>query len=275
MSSRLHYKCVPTGLEDKSTRMDTKLSEVLPQLEQAVELLRVNVGGITGTARVSRKRAYKSLLLEDYREVTIIFRRILGTLQRLQPIQDQVFREGNASTTLVQQMLNETSTFAVDVKSLYLWTAHISDVFAKSGAAVDLAELERISLFRHKFITHVHQTPVFEKSTTIRAGVKYHLENEHIEVLFHSMFFRKSHFRGMKRLVRRVSLFVPELAHEGNYWNQLYILYRRLNAITDKSLRREVQIKIFELGNSSEPPSVLAQALLTALRSFLTLKDFR
>lgn len=256
-----------------------KLSDVLPELHAEIERFRKRIGGFDVKARRTEKRAYQFLLYENYQEVEVIFRRLIVSLQQVEKIQAQLWpKEGQPALPhdlqrqFIAAMRSVTETFPVDVKSMYLWTAQIADIYSKSGSSVDVSELKRIALLRHNFITHVHETPLFQQAVTTRSGHTFHPGNEHVELLFHPFIFKDRYFKGLSRLAKKTSVFIPELKGKENHWDRLYTLYRGLNRIPDQALRRDVQKKIFALGNATEPPVVLAQALLVALQAFLKLR---
>jgi hypothetical protein len=148
-----------------------KLSDVIPLLEQEIQTRARTVRPIGPRSRVSRKRAYTVLLFENYAAVVIILKRIAVAIRRVGQIQHSLFPPNAAKNlpeleteTLVTETLDLLKHLDVDIKSLYLWTALITDIFERSPVKVELLELKRISLFRHKFITHIHDNkPFFER----------------------------------------------------------------------------------------------------------------
>jgi hypothetical protein len=252
------------------------LSDLLPELEEEILKTGKTVRPIGPRSHLSKKRAYTLLLLENYNEVVLILRRILTTLIKVAGLQKLLFPSQSAETylsesekqILIKEQFNLTASLPVDVKSLYLWTAQITDIFDKSGVYIDLSELQRISLFRHNFITHIHETMFFETSLSTKAGTKFHPGHEEVEILYHPFFFSKRRFVGLKSIIKRAVPYIPELAIEENIWEQLYTLYRQMNKITDRDIQRSAKKIIFKLGNATESPVIIAAALLIALKTY-------
>ena len=151
------------------------------------------------------------------------------------------------------------------MKALYIWTTFITDVLRDTRAAICFDELDRISLFRHKLITHVHETPLFRSSHTTKSGTLYNLKLEVIEDMYQPFDFRDRRFAGLKTLVRQASSFIPELLHEKNRFNQIKFLYRDLNNISNAQLKRSVKKFVFKVGLPTDSPGVIADALLQGL----------
>src|ERR1051325_10223438 len=195
----------------KGKNRGIKLSEVLPDLEKEIEKAGKFVRVVNQKSRWSKKRAYTLLLLGTYSEVLLIFKRILESLNELAEIQSRIRYEEIPEDEkaeremLVMRSFDLVALLRVDIKALYIWTAQITDIFKDSGAKVDLKELDRISLFRHKLITHVHETPFFKSSLTTKSGTTYNPKEEFIEDMYLPFDFRDSRFVGLEVLVRKAS----------------------------------------------------------------------
>ncbi len=156
-------------------------------LEKEIKKAGKSVRAINQNSRWSKKSAYTLLLLGNYSEVLLIFKRILDSLNEIADIQGRIkydeIPEGERAErdALALRKFDLIAFLRLDIKALYLWTAQITDIFNDSGARVDLEELERISLFRHKLITHVHETPFFKSSLTTKSGTTYNPKEEFIE----------------------------------------------------------------------------------------------
>lgn len=249
-----------------------RISDIVPELEKEILKKDKTIKPFRTRSRWTKKRAYTLLLVENYKEVVLILKRIISTLTRLGAIQDKISSSPTTGQTLRQvegeyhYLLNVS--LPVDVKCLYLWTAQITNIFIKSGVGIDLAELKRISLVRHKFITHIHENVFFKKSLLTRGGSIFRTESEHVAILFHPFLYSKNKFTGMKAVVKKATPYIPELATENNTWKQHYILYRHLNKITDPELKENVKKFIIKSGIATEPPALIANALLAALKKY-------
>lgn len=246
-----------------------KLSEIIPKLEKEIIRVRLTVTPLINRSRFSKKRAFKLLILHNYNEVVLILKRILNTLERIKEINEDLINESLREIEdekLILEHISLTSYLIVDVKSLYLWVAHIKDVMEKSGVAIDLSELYRISFLRHKFITHIHDQPFFMNHLETIWALMFNFENENVEILFHHHYSKKR-FKDFKSIVKKAKSFIPEFASERNYWHQLYLLYSNRNKISDKNIEKDVNEMITRVGIKTEPPNVIAAALLDVLRN--------
>ncbi|OLE53385.1 MAG: hypothetical protein AUG51_13195 [Acidobacteria bacterium 13_1_20CM_3_53_8] len=258
----------------KGKNRGIKLSEVLPNLKKEIEKAGKSIRPINQNSRWSKKRAYTLLLLENYIEVLLIFKRILDSLNELADIKsrvkfDEIPEDERAEReALMMRTFDLLAFLRLDIKALYIWTAQITDIFKDSGVKIDLEELNRISLFRHKLITHVHETPFFKSSLTTKSGTTYNPKEEFIEDMYLPFDFRNSRFVGLQTLVRKATSFIPELGQEKNRFERIKILYRQVNKIADNELKRNVKKFIFKVGLPTDSPGIIAVALLQALKNY-------
>jgi hypothetical protein len=251
-----------------------KLSDVLPELEKEIERAGRRIRPITKHSRRSEKRAYAILLLGNYSEVVLILRRLLDNLNEIADLQARIKydevpeAERPENERLAMRTFDLVALLRLDMKALYVWTAFITDVLRDTGRPIRLDELNRISLFRHKLITHVHETPFFKSSHTTKSGTKYNPKQELIEDQYLPFDFRDRRFAGLKTLVRQASSFIPELLDENNRFEQIKILYRRINSISNADLKRRVKKFVFRVGLPTDSPGVIASALLDGLNEY-------
>ena len=153
---------------------------------------------------------------------------------------------------------------------MYLWTAQIKDIYSKSGSKIDLSELHRISLVRHKFITHIQETPYFKTSLHIQFGMILGAkDSDEVKMIFHSLRNSKNKFSKLNSVRKKALPYITELKNEPNVWNQINLFYSQINKITKKSIKEEVEkIILPKLGLTTEPPTILAKALLVAIKSY-------
>jgi len=264
----------PRNVEPSSLKGEIKLSEILPDLEKEIERVGKSIGPINPHSRRSEKRAQTILLLENYTEAVLILRRILEGLNELDNLIARIKArkisdaEKPERERLGRRMSNLVRLLRLDMKALYIWSALITDIFKKTGAPVNLAELERISLFRHKLITHVHDTPFFRSSLTTKSGMTYSPKLEIVEDMYFPWDFRNRRFIGLRNLVRKASSFIPELARETNRFEQIKFLYRGINKISDVQLKRDVKKFVFKVGLPTDSPGNIANALLQGLKEY-------
>jgi hypothetical protein len=251
-----------------------KLSQVLPNLEKEIERAGKSIRPIKEGSRRSKKRAHTMLLLGNYSEALLILRRILENLNEIADLQGRIklgkieAAERPENERLIIRSFDLVALLRLDMKALYIWTALITDVLRDSGAAVCLDELDRIALFRHKLITHVHETPFFKSSLTTKSGTMYNPTLELIEDRYLPWDFRDRRFVGLKTLVRKASSFIPELLNEKNRFEQIKILYRRINGISNGQLKRDVKKFVFKVGFPTDSPGVIADALFQGLKEY-------
>lgn len=258
-------------------KQEIKLSEILPEFEKEVNKLVEYRRGVTNNSRRSNKRAYNALLKENYTEVILVSKRILTGLKEIDIVSKQIFdpdiiNKTKTFTPEERQILGSQHTsilsyLQLDIKILYLLTALIFDIFRKSKAKIDLKELERISLFRNQLITHIHTTPLFNTAISTKHGTLYHPEKEKFEVMYTSPVDTDSKFKGLNKLVKKATVFIPDLANEINHYERIKIIYRQLDKISDRRLRKDITDFFFKVGLTTENPAVIAQALFQALKS--------
>jgi hypothetical protein len=251
-----------------------KLSEVLPDLEKEIERVGKSIRPINERSRRGKKRAQTLLLLGNYSEVVLILRRILESLNEIVVLQARIKydeipeAEKPERERLIRRSFDLVALLRLDMKALYIWTALITDILRNSGTPIDLDELDRISLFRHKLITHVHETFFFKSSLTTKSGTMYHPKLEIVEDMYLPFDFSNRRFVGLHSLVRKASSFIPELVQETNRFEQIKLLYRGINRISNAQLKRSVKKFVFKVGLPTDSPGVIANALLQGLRDY-------
>lgn len=251
-----------------------KLSAIILDIEIEIRRSGKYVRPIGESSRWGRKRAYTLLLLVNFQEVVLVLKRIDATFKELADLQPRLVTgklpdsEEVKRETLIRRNFELVSLLSLDMKTLYMWAALITDILSKSNSTIDLRELDRIALFRHKLITHVHTTPFFRASLTTRSGTKYAPDKEMIEDLYVPWDFRDKRFVGLESLVQKASLFIPELKVEKNRFERIKIMYQRVNEIVDQALKRKVLKFIFRVGVGTDSPGVIAEALYIALRDY-------
>jgi hypothetical protein len=110
---------------------------------------------------------------------------------------------------------------------------------------------------------------LFKKSVGTRSGVRYETyEVNNFEILFHPADIPKEGLSRFKKVIREASKFIPELKSQPNYWEQLHILYRNINKITNRGIRKSADEIISRLGVATDPPEHIAEVLLKSLREF-------
>lgn len=225
-----------------------------------------------GGARRTKKRAEAASLLALYREVLIILDRIehegvtavarLNEFMRLPP-SEQDPAEFPAISAL-------TARLSVDIKSLYHWSYAIEDFFAHSSAraTIDLAELRRIAIFRHKLMVHQARTPMRKRGHVPSSASTMGPDPENVRLVSHPILGGPAVWRGHVRQMAGLNRSVPGLKDEHNLWEKIDLIYRHYNLLPLKD-QLWVRNELFgAVGLRSDPPAVVAFALLVALQDY-------
>lgn len=230
--------------------------------------------------RWSQKQACLSLVVRNYGEVLVILKRLLASQERLRQLHSTIIatafdtpREHPNKSEALAEYMTILEPITLDIKILYVWCYHIKEVFRKCEVKINaMAELQRVSLLRHAFITHAADQPMFQTATSLQAGVVFDGKCENIRIRLHPLIVKESQFVGLKGLVRSAKQYIPELKTEANYYEQLRLIYENLNNLSDAGLHKRAEKLIRRLGTVSEPPAQIVSILLKALREYKRLK---
>jgi hypothetical protein len=77
-----------------------KLSEIIAKLEREISKTKKSITPITSDSRMSLKRAYTILLVQNYEDVVLILKRIFESIKRSKEISESVFSETTIFTRL-------------------------------------------------------------------------------------------------------------------------------------------------------------------------------
>lgn len=220
--------------------------------------------------RRSNKKSYIQLILENYDQVALILERIGDDQAKLSELHLTHMKLGVEKTSdSIKNIIKYNNLIALDIESLYVWSAKIKDLFEKYKASVNLKELIRISIVRHKFMTHLTNSDLFKKSASTRLGIRYNMPGvKNVEILLHPTDISKRELPKLKKIVEKASQFIPELKKESNYWEQLHILFRNINIIKDPGIKGDADKLISRLGVATDPPEYIGEILLKCLKDF-------
>lgn len=253
----------------ESRRSASRLADVSVAIRTLVESLSRKWGR---TGRLTKKRAEVVSLLGLYRELLIILERItvegIPAMASMDQYMKRSPRRTDAADVAIAQML--LARLVVDVKSLYHWSYAIERFieFSSARGKVDLAELQRISIFRHKLMVHQAETPMRERGHVPMAAQSWGPDSENIRLVTHPIRSAPGVWRGYKRGISRLNRYVPGLKEEPNVWAKIDLIYRAFNDVP-RAEQNLVRNKLFgAVGLTSDPPVVVAGALLTALRDY-------
>jgi len=254
-----------------------RLVDVSAQLRRLVERLSRKWDA---TGRLTSKRAEVQSLLGLYRDVLVILDRITSEGLPATAFMDDYMRRQPQRSDAADLAAARTfiARLAVDVKSLYHWTYAIEDFLAHSSVMgqVDLSELNRISIFRHKLMVHHGRTPMRRGGQVATSAQTWGPDPENFRLMTHpilrgaSVWRNRSTgaWRGHRQRMARLNAFVPGLKAEGNLWEKTDLIYRYFNRLPSTE-RPWVRNQLFgTVGLRSDPPVVVALALLEALKDY-------
>lgn len=256
---------------------DRRLVDASAELRQLVKALSRKWDA---PGRLTSKRAEIQSLLDLYRDVLVILDRITSEWMPAMAFMDEYMkrppqRSDAADLAAAQSFIVR---LAVDVKSLYHWTYAIEDFLAHSSVAgrVDLSELNRISIFRHKLMVHHGRTPMRKGGQVATSAQTWGPDTENFRLMTHpiqrgaSVWLSRSTgaWHGHRRRMARLNAFVPGLKAEENLWEKTDLIYRHFNALPAAE-KKWVRDQLFgTVGLRSDPPVVVSQALLDALKDY-------
>lgn len=221
-------------------------------------------------ARRSNKKSYAQLILENYDGVALILERIRYDQIKLSELhKTHLTLEDKKTANSIKDIIKYNNLIILDIESLYIWSAKIYNLLERYRANVNLKELKRISLVRHIFFTHIVDSNLFKKSVSTRSGIRYNImEVEKNEILFHPNNIPDKELSKLRKIVKKSILFIPELKNEKNYWEQLHVLWKNVDKISDANIKRAVMNVIKRLGVATDPPEYIAEVLLKCLKDF-------
>ena len=258
-----------------------RLDRVCGELSDLVEALWRR--WVEGPRRMTKKRAEVATLLVLYREVQLILERIreelpgIGGLARFMqsPVVSGIPHSPGppaVDATLIGNVA--TASLNVDLKSLYHW-AYTIELFLEHSSAkgkIDLTELKRIGIFRHKLIVHHAQTPLRQRNHFATWAHSWGPDVEDFRIVSYPIAAGASVWAGNRRRLARFNRYVPGLNAESNLWAKADLLYRHLNSVPDGPDKRWATGVLFAtVGLRSDPAVVLARAFLTALGQYATI----
>ncbi|SRR6266566_447827 len=243
-----------------------------PQLRTVAGELRVLVASLSkprmAGQRLTRKRAEIATLLALYREVLLILGRIETGLRKLERLQRDVGKVQTISAARLATMPN----LVLDVKALYHWTYTIENFLKQVAPELSRDELSRIGIFRHKLIVHHAETPMRARRGVPSEATAFGPRAERFRIISHPLFQSAPVWRGLVRKIGQLNPYVPGLKEQQNLWEKVNLIYRHFNSIPDGSkgsLRNWVRNDLFgSVGLTSDPPAVIAHALLVALQEY-------
>jgi hypothetical protein len=185
--------------------------------------------------------------------------------------------EGSANTdAAVTAHFEALPRLIVDIKSLHHWCYSIGNFVRRTEPRVDVAELCRIALFRHKVIVHYSETQMRSSGRAIGHGTRFGPSFGRVEILGHPWPVPKSFFVRTSREFRRLEAFVPDLRTESNFWERVRLVYKHFNEITDSDLQKWARDTLFgTAGIPSEQPLVVVAALHQVLRDYARVRRYQ
>jgi hypothetical protein len=256
-----------------ATTTEQRLNQVFVQLAAGVERMRRK--SPTGGRRTKR-RAEIGIMRLLYEDVLVVLERILLHQVELEAFQHW-FRAGGpgmdaAAAAWQQRQYTTTRQTRVDIFTLYQWAYAIENTVRAFGTPIDLSELERLSIFRSKLVVHPAETALHRALDTPMAGLLWGPSPDQIRILSHP-FTGKGLLRGHRAQLRRLEAAIPGLKSEPNQFEKIDLVYRYYCLISDRKLKGWARNTLFDrTGLRSDPPYVVAQALLDVLVAFRRLR---
>lgn len=239
------------------------LADVVAELEREVWTITPKT---TREVTTPPAKTTLSLILANYSEVLLILARIVEHQKLCRTLQSPPGDRGIG----MQLGFQIAPLLSLDIKSLYIWTHQICSIFKNRQVNIDVSELQRISLIRNKFLTHITEMPLLAHSTSARSGMGFDSTFEDIQLVFHSLSYPQHLYDAVEKLAEELKDLIPDLKNQVNFYVRMRIIYENLNKITDGQLRKSAVKVIESAGLATEPPHKIAEALLKAFRAYKT-----
>lgn len=229
-----------------------------------------------GGGRMTRKRAEAASLLALYRDVVVILDRM--DLEGVPAVAHMIkVVKGPSTKSDLHGEIAATQVFlprfAVDLKSLYHWSYAIEDFLNHSSikTSLDLGELHRVALFRHKLMVHYGRTPMRKRGRVPLFNYTWGPEPDNFRLMAHPG-LQPGLWSGQRRKVARLNRHVPGLKAETNLFAKIDLIYRHLNSIPaiDQGWVRDELLGT--VGIWSDTPALVGQALLDVLKRYVAVK---
>lgn len=238
-----------------------RLADVVAELTNEVSAITPK---ITLKVKEPRAKTTLSLILANYSEVLSILARIVEQQELCKTLQAPPGDKGIG----MQLTFQIAPLLSLDIKSLYIWTHQICSIFKNPQVNIDLSELQRISIIRNKFLTHITEQPLLAHSKSARSGMTLDGTFEDIQLLFHSLSYPQELYDAIEKLAEELKDLIPDLQNQVNFYVRIRIIYENLNKIADGKLKKSAVKVIQNVGLATESPSKIAEALLTALKEY-------
>lgn len=251
-------------------------------LSKATEQLRALVEKMSGgrLKRLTKKRAERDSVLLLYHDVLVILDRMLVEgVPATRYLDHRMKRPSSRSDAAkLRAALIALARLAVDLKSLYHWTYAIEDFLAHTavGSALDLRELKRLSIFRHKLMVHQAQTPMRRRGHVPFSAQSWPSGSDAFRLVTHPIQRGAAVWRarsgaawgGYIRKMARLSRYVPGLEEQGNVWVKTDLIYHHFNSLP-ASEQGWVRNDLFgAVGLQSDSPAAIVSALRQALLDY-------
>jgi hypothetical protein len=245
------------------------LIQLADEIAEATQ--RVVDATIASGRRKTIKRLEGQTIASLYQEINVILSRLQSDLATVASVQ-QVFTDpartshGTPVDTVDMHLYSEAIAAAtVVVKSLYHWAFIVLDTLRSSRVDVDTLALERLAIFRSKLVVHYRESEL-HRARDLMTASSFGPAVDSFQIFMHPLFSPSVDLRRLSKELRRLDPWIPELAIESNIWERVNLAYRNWCRINDRSARDWARNQVFpRTGLRSDPPTVIAEVLLTAL----------
>jgi hypothetical protein len=218
-------------------------------------------------------------MVELFTDVTLITERLVGHQQaivrlctdldgRLAALAPSTIHDPEVLSVAAER--RKTLEFLrLDIKALYQASFAVYDAFRCFKLGLQLAELERIAVFRSKLVVHRVSNKQYASPPPNALATSWSRNLEDVGILGYPVLGGSTLLHGKRQLLRELQRYIPELASERNCFDQIDLVYHHWNDILDRTLRKRAREELFgATGLRSDPPSLVAEALLTILRAY-------
>lgn len=239
----------------------------------------------------TKKHIYSWQIFDRYSELIIILLRIDNNLKKykkydsffLKYDKNKDYTKANKWLAAKMQLSNKIQ---LDIKILYIWTNQIKKIFIELNQnkkkKINLDELDRICLIRHKFIEHISDYNQTDRKT---GKLLSPLTRSHQmpyggfalgQYKNPSIFFqditrdpkKKKYKKQLVSIISKVRRYLPEIDKQANDLDKVNFIYEHLLLIP-KVYRRDAKDLINKVGVRTDSPLKIARELLIAFKEYV------
>lgn len=231
-------------------------------------------GNMQARGKWTRRNELLQMMYTIYEDIILVNERLITVQTEYRALEARQ-KHGSTSDAEIKRQFKLYRFFELDIKTLYNLVYAVDHCLSRSFVVgkVDLQELKRILLFRHLYLFHYPPIDSRQKPPRpLRSFNRTFAADIETYEIFHLPPQRTAiYFSGIVRLKQNAKKYIPELNGVKNdaYPDIIRLLYRNLDKLNDRKLRRATMKFLKEKGIVSDTPVHILETLYVVLRLFL------